>query len=434
MNSPITMKPGGSQELEEPAVNYPQGPARTMLERLCETLVLNAFEKMSFGKLQLSLPDGSRHELGDPSSEVSATLQVKHTAFFRKCVLYGDVGFGEAYVEGDWETDDIQALIAWFILNVDTSPTMSGSSSGKPWINFLASLNRLYHLLRPNSLQTSRSNIREHYDLGNSFYGLFLDPSMTYSAGLFQSPETTLEEAQEMKYARLCEQLRLQPGDRVLEIGCGWGGFCCYAARRYGCHVTAATISEAQLEYTRERVAREGLQDQVEVVLCDYRHLKGRFDKIASIEMMEAVGHQYMDTFCAQCDRLLKKDGLLCLQMITTPDSRYKSLRKGVDWIQKHIFPGSLLLSMGRVNHLLNRKGNFDLSDLKDMGPSYARTLHLWRERFNARHEDLHRLGFDARFIRKWNYYFSYCEAAFAGRNISVVQALYTRPNNRSLT
>ena len=168
MNSPLTPKPGGSQELEVPAVNYPQGPARTMLERLCETLVLNALQKMSFGKLQLSLPDGSRHELGDPSSEVSATLQVKHTAFFRKCILYGDIGFGEAYVEGDWETDDIQALIAWFILNVETSPAMSGSSSGKPWINFLASLNRLYHLLRPNSLQTSRSNIREHYDLGNS--------------------------------------------------------------------------------------------------------------------------------------------------------------------------------------------------------------------------------------------------------------------------
>ncbi|MDB4745572.1 cyclopropane-fatty-acyl-phospholipid synthase family protein [Verrucomicrobia bacterium] len=404
------------------------------MDALCEKIVLKALKKMQVGKLRLILANGSECLIGDPLSVNSASIKVVSGAFFRKCVLYGDIGFGEAYVAGDWETDDIQAVIRWFILNIESSPAMSGSSAKKRLVNLFVSLNRIYHLLRPNSLRNSPSNISEHYDLGNKFYGLFLDRSMTYSCALFQSKEDNLESAQEAKYDRLCQKLRLEKTDHVLEIGCGWGGFCCYAAKQYGCRITAITISDEQLKYARAQVEREGLSDLIDVRLCDYRHMDGSFDKIASIEMLEAVGHQYLETYFAKCASLLKKDGLLGLQMITCPDSRYDELRRGVDWIQKHIFPGSLLLSVGRVNQAINRTGDLFLSDLRDMGSSYVRTLSLWQHRFNSNHDALHELGFDAGFIRKWNYYFSYCEAAFAMGNISVVQALYTRPNNLSLT
>jgi cyclopropane-fatty-acyl-phospholipid synthase len=219
----------------------------------------------------------------------------------------------------------------------------------------------------------------------------------------------------------------------VLEIGTGWGGFACHAVKHYGCRVTTVTISQRQLEFARERFVREGVADRVEIRLEDYRHLGGHFDKIVSIEMMEALGDRYLATYCAKLHELLKPGGLVGLQYITVPDSRHAELRRGIDWIQKHIFPGSLLLSVGRVNEAMNRTGDLFLHDLQDIGASYARTLNTWWRNFNARLDDVRALGFDTRFIRKWNYYLQYCEAAFASRNISVVQAIYTRPNNRHL-
>ncbi len=407
--------------------------APTRRAGLHESIVLRALRRMRRGRLEVTMPDGQVLSLGDSPEEGSAALTVTNPDFFTKCVLYGDVGFGEAYVDGDWETDDIADVIRWLILNVQDAPGMSGSSAGAGLINLLSAANRLTHLLRPNSRRISRRNIREHYDLGNELYELFLDKSMTYSSGLFQGDET-LEEAQEAKYRRLCEQLRLKSGDHVLEIGCGWGGFCCYAARHYGCRVTAVTISQAQLDYARARIEREGVADRVRIKLCDYRDLTGTFDKIVSIEMLEAVGEAYVDGYFAKCAKLLKPNGLLALQMITCPDGRYQSFRKGVDWIQKHIFPGSLLMSVGRVNQAVNRTGQLFLHDLKDMGTSYTRTLRLWRERFNARLDEARGLGFDEAFIRKWNYYLSYCEAAFDMRNISVTQVVFTRPNNLTLS
>jgi cyclopropane-fatty-acyl-phospholipid synthase len=297
----------------------------------------------------------------------------------------------------------------------------------------LGRYNRILHLLRPNSLQTSRRNISEHYDLGNDFYKLFLDPTMTYSSALFNSPEQTLEAAQIAKYAALCRKLKLKRTDHLLEIGSGWGGFSCHAAKNYGCRITTVTISEEQFKYAQARFKTEGVADRVEIKLMDYRQITGQFDKIASIEMLEAVGHAYHEIYFAKCNELLKPDGLLGLQVITCPDARYESLRKNVDWIQKHIFPGSLLLSVGRVNQALNRTGDLFLHDSLDLGNSYAKTLRLWRDRFNEQLLAVRLLGFDEKFIRKWNYYFSYCEAAFAMRNISVVQAVYTRPNNPTL-
>ena len=413
------------------------GPQRagseTGVPSLWRRLVLRAFANMKRGGLRMELPDGSAQHFGEPGAGATAVIRVRSEAFFKRCVLHGDIGFGEAFVDGDWDTDDLTAVIAWFILNVEDAPAMSGSRARPLLFNLLRFANRVGHLLRPNSIATSRRNIREHYDLGNDFYALWLDPTMTYSSAHFVSPELTLEQAQVAKYDALCRKLRLKPTDHLLEIGSGWGGFACHAVKHHGCRVTTLTISEAQLRYARARFQREGVADRVEIRLQDYRHVTGRFDKIASIEMLEAVGDRYLETYFAKCHEVLKRDGLLGLQYITCPDSRYDELRRGVDWIQKHIFPGSLLLSVGRVNLALNRTGDLFLHHLEDLGLSYARTLRTWREQFNARQPEIRALGFDERFGRKWNYYLSYCEAAFAQRHISVVQAIHTRANNPAL-
>ena len=398
-----------------------------------QRVVLQTLAPMTRGGLRVELPDGTVQQFGDAAAAITARLRINDWGFFQRCVLFGDVGFGEAYVDGDWDTDDITQVIAWFILNVENAPAMSGARAKKWLVNLLGWQNRLGHWLRPNSLATSRRNISEHYDLGNDFYRLFLDPTMTYSAALFTSSAQTLEEAQIAKYDRLCRQLRLQPGEHVLEIGSGWGGFSRHAVKNYGVRITTVTISVEQFQYARELFHREGLSDRAEVKLLDYRLLTGRFDKIVSIEMLEAVGDKYLKTYFAKCHELLAPHGLLALQMITCPDTRHAALRKNVDWIQKHIFPGSLLLSIHRVNEALRQTGDLFLYDLQDLGLSYAETLKRWRAHFNQNEAAVRALKFDTRFLRKWNYYLSYCEAAFAMRNISVVQAVYTRPNNPTL-
>ncbi len=400
---------------------------------LYQRLVLAALGKMTAGSLRLELPDRSVRVIGTPGGAVDATLRVVRPAFFRRCVLFGDIGFGESYVEGEWETDSIARVISWAILNLENSPTMSGSRAQNLGLNLLKFYNRALHGFRPNSPGQARRNIAEHYDLGNDFYQLWLDPGMTYSAAHFTAPGQALEDAQTAKYESLCRKLHLKPGDRVLEIGGGWGGFASHAARRHGCHVTTVTISQAQYDFARARFAREGLGDRVELRLQDFRQITGKFDKVVSIEMMEALGDRYLEAFCAKLDEVLTPDGLAGLQYITVPDTRHEDLRRGVDWIQKHVFPGSILLSVGRVNETLNRTSNLFLHDLEDLGASYARTLHVWWESFNRAREGVQKLGFDDRFVRKWNYYLQYCEAAFARRNISVVQAVYTRPNNQRL-
>ena len=398
-----------------------------------ERIVMQSLEPMTLGCLNLELPDGAQKTIGQPGSAIAANIRIVRPVFFKRCVLYGDIGFGEAFVDGDWETDDITKVISWFILNIEKSPALSGSRSRKVLVDLLGWQNRICHLLRPNSLDTSRRNISEHYDLGNDFYKLFLDETMTYSSALFSSPDQSLCDAQIAKYDRLCRQLRLKPDDHILEIGSGWGGFSLHAAKTIGCRITTVTISEEQFKYARDLFRNEGVADRVEIKLQDYRTLTGQFDKIVSIEMIEAVGDRYLETYFASCHALLKPNGLLGLQMITCPDGRHDALRKDVDWIQKHIFPGSLLVSIHRVNQALLKTGDLFLHDLKDLGLSYAETLKRWRVTFNQNESAVRALKFDSRFIRKWNYYLAYCEAAFAMRNISVVQAIYSRPNNSTL-
>ena len=298
-------------------------------------------------------------------------------------MLYGDIGFGEAYVDGLWDTDDITRVIRWAIGNINNAPGLSGGRSRALALNLLQVVNQLYHTRRANSRSGSRRNIAEHYDLNNDFFSVFLDPTMTYSAALFREKNTDLETAQIAKYERLAGQLHLKASDHVLEIGSGWGGNAIYMASIYGCKVTSVTLSSEQCAYARERVASLGLSDLVEIQLRDYREIRGAFDKIVSIEMLEAVGHRYLPTYFRKIHQLLRPHGILATQVITCPDSRYAELRRGVDWIQKHIFPGSLLPSVGAINQAVNRTGDLTLVDCKDLGLDYAYTLRHWFERFN---------------------------------------------------
>jgi cyclopropane-fatty-acyl-phospholipid synthase len=409
---------------------------------LAERAVLSALSGLPHGRLQIDLPDGTVHVLGDTSAQTReiapgvgnyAFVRVRRLAFFQKCFLHGDIGFAESYIDGDWETPDLTAVIGWFVLNHEEAPTLSGSRRARSLaLNLLRAADRLGHLLRPNNRATARRNIAEHYDLSNDFFALWLDETMMYSAAKWERADATLHEAQVAKNDALCRHLRLKPADHVLEIGTGWGGWSLHAASKYGCRVTTVTISRQQQELALRRVAAAGLTDRIEVRLQDYRDITGTFDKIVSIEMLEAVGHRYLPDFATAVNRLLKPDGLLALQYITVPDHRYEALRSGVDFIQKHIFPGSLLLSANRLNGLLAERGGLVLHAFDDFGRDYARTLRLWRDTFNTRLDEVRALGFDDRFIRKWRYYLCYCEAAFALRHISVVHTLHTRANNLS--
>ena len=408
-----------------------------------ERHVLAAFSGLPLGRLTVELPDGTTCQFGDAAAPVTevvpgvadrAMIRVLRPAFFQRCLLHGDIGFAEAYLDGDWVTPDLTAVIGWFVLNHRHAPTLSGSSRSRLLaLNVLRAFDRLGHLLRPNNRAIARRNIADHYDLSNDFFALWLDESMMYSAAKWERPDATLAEAQGAKNDALCRHLRLQPTDHVLEIGTGWGGWSLHAATKYGCRVTTVTISQQQLELAVKRIAAAGLSDRIEVRLQDYRDIAGQFDKIISIEMLEAVGHKYLPDYAAACARLLKPDGLLALQYITVPDDRYEALRGGVDFIQKHIFPGSLLLSVNRLNHLLSEQGGLVLQAFDSFGSDYSRTLRCWRARFEAKLDQVRALGFDDRFIRKWRYYLCYCEAAFALRHISVVHTLHSRANNLSL-
>jgi len=433
-----------------PVSSAAAAPPAPLPVQIYQQLFLHAMADLPRGQLQLELPDGSRRLLGGRTDvhwherarssaaraiPPAAFIKIRRAAFFQRCVLFGDIGFAESYIDGDWETPDIGAVVAWFLLNLDGAPTLSGSGASSVRVNLLRGVNLLRHLFRRNSRKIAARNIRDHYDLSNDFFRLWLDPTLMYSGARWTSPDLTLEQAQHAKNDALCHKLQLSPDDRVLEIGTGWGGWSLHAARHYGCRVTSLTLSPAQAELARERAAAAGLSDMIEVRLQDYRDLPPgeEFDKIVSIEMLEAVGHDYLDTWCRVVSRVLKRDGLMALQFITCPDDRYETLRRSVDFIQKHVFPGSLLLSVNRLNHLLTSTGGFVLHGLDDLGADYARTLRLWREKFNRQSAAVQSLGFDERFMRKWNYYLAYCEAAFAMRNISVVQTVHTRPNNLRL-
>ncbi len=391
-------------------------------------IVLSTFARMSHGRLSMVLPGGACVVYGDGSNPrhasrgLDALIRIHDEAFFRRCVLSGDIGFAESYLAGEWETDDLEEVIAWFILNDTVARPPALLQLG----------NRLLHVLRANTLERSRHNIAAHYDLSNEFFARFLDPTMTYSSALFRGHET-LEEAQLAKIDRLCRVLDLRSHDRVLEIGGGWGAFSRYAARNFGCHVTTITISRQQFDWAARRLRAEGLEGRVDLQFADYRDVRGRYDKIVSVEMIEAVGYEHYDTFFTRLDELLEPNGLVALQAITSPEARFEGIRNGVDFIQKHIFPGGLIPSVGALLQSMQRVSNLTIRDLFDFGESYARTLQCWADTFERNIDGVRILGFDETFLRKWRYYLMYCKAAFTMRHISVVQLLLTRPNNHAI-
>ena len=397
-------------------------------------LVLNSFAKLKLGRLQVMLPDGAKGVYGGLGAGVEARIEVTDENFFKRCVLNGPIGFSEAYMAGEWTTDDLTKVIAWFILNADdTQALQTRQSRGTGFFNLLNAANRAFHLRRPNSRTMSRKNISEHYDLSNEFFQLWLDASMTYSSAYFEAADEPLETAQSRKYDKLCKRLHLVPTDSVLEIGSGWGGFSMHAAKNYGCKITTVTISRQQYDEASRRIQEAGLGERIQLLLCDYRDLRGRFDKIASIEMLEAVGDRYVDGYFAKIDELLHPQGLLGLQAILCPDNQYPILRDGVDFIQKHIFPGSLLMCNARITKAMTSCGDLNLFEYEDMAPHYALTLQRWAETFESKLPEVRALGFDETFIRKWRYYLRYCEAAFGTRHITVAQMAYSRPDNLSI-
>lgn len=404
-----------------------------VLERLYSKLVVDTLLAMKKGSLEIIMPDGSRLDNGSFDQTISCTINIHSYNFFKRCITYGAIGFAESYIDAEWSSPDLTDVIRWFIFNGEESTVMDGSSKKTKFLDLFNIFNRIGHLLRPNTKAISKKNIQDHYDLSNDLFKLFLDPGMTYSSAIFEPGELDLEGAQFRKYDRLASSLSIEKGDQVLEIGCGWGAFACHVARNYGARVTGITISEEQFDYACRRVIEEGLEELVEIRLMDYRDLEGKFDKIASIEMVEALGDDHVDRFFSCCDRLLKQDGVLAIQMISSPGSRYDELKSGVDFIQKHIFPGSLLLSLERVVKATRTSSNLDLINLFEFPESYAKTLNLWSCNFEKNLDSVRELGFSEQFIRKWFYYFSYCEAAFDMRQISVVQFVMARPNNLKL-
>ena len=366
---------------------------------------------------------GAERLLGRPAPDgLSARLTVRDPRFWRRAALGGSVGAGESYADGDWDADDLTALVRLLVRN---QGALRGMERG------LAALRRpadaLFHALRRNTRGGARRNIADHYDLGNDFFELMLDPTMTYSSAIFEPPDATLEQASTRKLDLLCRRLALGPGDHLVEIGTGWGSMALHAAGRYGCRVTTTTISRAQWERARERVARAGLSGRVTVLLEDYRDLGGRYDKAVSVEMIEAIGAAQYEPFFRKLGALLAPGGALALQAITIADQHYERALREVDFIKRHVFPGSAIPSVTALVGAATRASDLRLRSLEDYGPHYARTLATWRANLRSRHEAVERIT-EPRFRRLWDFYLSYCEGGFLERHVSVVHMLLARP------
>lgn len=409
-----------------PLVRHTPGSS-SPLDQLARRIIFRLLAKLQHGRLTLLEP-GATFSFGEPGGRINlhASVSVLHPRFYRSLLLGGSRGLGEAYMNGWWSADDLTAVIRLLARNLAGFETSLG-----PWLRMAGPVFQLMKRPFRNTLAGSRSNIAAHYDLGNDFYALFLDDTMTYSCGIFAREDSTLKEASLAKYDRICKKLDLGPGDHVLEIGSGWGGFAIHAAGRYGCRVTTTTISQAQYDLAAERLKAAGLADRVTLLLQDYRHLEGRFDKLVSIEMIEAVGYEYFDTFFRVCNDRLKDDGLMCLQAITIADRVFDRYRRSYDFIRSHVFPGSCLISIAAASASVARVTDLRLVHLEDLTPHYARTLRLWRERFFANLDQVRALGYPESFIRLWEFYLCYCEGGFAERYIGDVQMVLAKPQCR---
>lgn len=399
-----------------------------MLNRWAKSLLQRQLSQMQEG--EIILHDGETLRFGKPHPDFPQPvhLHINDEEFFADTVFGGSIGAAEAYMAGFWHCSDLVGLVRLLLRNREVLDGMDGGRFA--WVS--QNLRRLVHAFHRNTQQGSRRNISAHYDLGNDFFKLFLDETLMYSCAYFERPEASLYEASVAKLDRICRKLKLTPDDTVIEIGSGWGGFALHAATHYGCHVTTTTISQQQFDLAQQRIQAAGLQDRITLLLQDYRDLTGTYDKLVSIEMVEAVGHHYYDTYFAQCARLLKPNGLGLIQAITIADQQYKQARDEVDFIKRYIFPGSCIPAITPLLESATRASDLNLIHLEDIGPHYATTLRLWREAFMGQLEAVRQQGYSEAFIKMWEFYLAYCEGGYLERAIGDVHMLFAKPRYRA--
>ncbi|NND57834.1 MAG: class I SAM-dependent methyltransferase [Xanthomonadales bacterium] len=401
----------------------------SMLDGLARRMVTRQLEGLECGTLILTDGDREYRYGAEDGAGIQAAIRVNDPRFYSEIAFGGSIGGGEAYMHGYWDCDDLVTVVRLLLQN---RRVLDGMETGAA--RFTEPLQKLFHWINRNTHEGARRNISAHYDLGNEFFALWLDQTMMYSSAIFADDKTSLHEAQIARMQHICERLQLKPDDHVVEIGTGWGGFAIYAAQNYGCRVTTTTISQEQYEKARERVAAAGLSDRITLLFEDFRKLEGQFDKLVSIEMIEAIDHGLFDIYFSKCSELLKPDGAMLIQAITIVDQRYEEYRKSIDFIQRYIFPGSGLPSSAVMTDCVARQTDMRLLGLEDIGLHYATTLQRWRDNFFARIDEVREQGFSEAFIRMWDYYLCYCEGAFMERAISDVQILFAKPESRLKT
>ncbi|MFT4993392.1 MAG: cyclopropane-fatty-acyl-phospholipid synthase [Paraglaciecola sp.] len=392
-------------------------------DKISRTIMLKLFARLPEGELVIKENGLLVDVFGQKGAELHGEINFIDLSAYRRLLFGGSVASGETYTEGLWTTPNLTNVIRIFARNL---PVLDHWESRLEWLAL--PLRKIAHLAKRNSTGQAKKNIADHYDLGNKLYSRFLDDSMMYSSAIYPFPQASLQQAQQHKLKSICDKLQLSPEDHLLEIGTGWGGLAVYAAKHYGCKVTTTTISEEQHQFAADWIKREGLQQQITLLKKDYRLLDGQYDKLVSIEMIEAVGKAYLPTFFKQCSGLLKQQGLMVLQSITINDQRLDSYSKGVDFIQKHIFPGGFLPSQLLINQHLRQHTDMMIRDLHDIGLDYAKTLQDWHHHLLQNKDDLAKDGYDERFMNMWRYYFSYCEGGFLERTISTVQLVVSKP------
>ena len=402
------------------------------MKKLWNKFADNFFSKIKIGTLEVIFKDKTTKLYGEKNLEDKITLEIYNNRFFIKTVLYGDIGFAESFIDRDFETSNLTKLIELALLNAKYLGTTSENEKNK-LINLMPFFNRFKHSLRRNSKTNARKNISAHYDLSNDFYKLMLDKTMMYSSAVFENKDQDLYDAQKNKLEKLSSKLNIKDGSKVLEIGSGWGAMAIHLAKDKKCDVTTVTLSVEQKKLCEERFKKEGVEDKIDILLKDYRDLKGEFDAIIAVEMFEAVGREYFHIFFKKCQELLKPSGVLVLQVITIPDQRYKAYSKGSDFIQKYIFPGGHLPSILKILETTSKHTRLNLNHLEEFTEHYAKTLNIWHENFENNLDEVKKLGFDDYFIRMWKMYLNYCEAGFLTRNINLHQLVFTRDQNIDL-
>jgi len=411
-------------------------PKPRKLDRLAKQILFKRLQGIQQGTITIVEDiNGLRSELSFGTSDSSSMLddihvkiEVKNTQFYGEVVFGGSIGAGEAYMQGCFDCDNLTNLIRLMVRNQSLLDSIESGLA-----RLTAPIQKWLHIINKNTQQGSRRNIAAHYDLGNEFFKLMLDPTMMYSSAIFETPKQSLEDASIAKLKSICEKLALKETDHLLEIGTGWGGFAIYAAQNYGCRVTTTTISQQQYLMAVERVKQAGLENKIEILLTDYRDLNGSYDKLVSIEMIEAIGHQFYDTYFAKCSELLKPNGMMLLQAITIADQRYESAIRSVDFIQRYIFPGSCIPSVTAMIKSITKSTDLRLFDLQDIGPHYAKTLAMWRDNFFKNITQIRAMGYPETFIRMWDFYLCYCEGGFEERALGDVHMLLVKPENRRL-